>query len=62
MDKIISFIYHQEDRGDVLTKRIVPIKKVEEESGISFKKEFSEIKNAKEDSELREWKECNYEI
>lgn len=56
--KIISFIYHQKDRGDVLTKRIVPIEKVEKESGIIFKKEFSEMKGEiTSPSAVGEWKE-----
>lgn len=59
--KIISFIYHQTDRGDVLNNRIVPLNKVEEVTGISFKQEFSEIKNEeiKNSSAISEWKEAD---
>jgi endonuclease G len=59
--KIISFIYHQTDKGDVLAKRVVPISKVEEVTGMSFKEEFPEIKNEelKETSAISEWKEAD---
>lgn len=61
--KLISFIYHQNDKGDVLSHRMIPISKIEESAGIAFHLELPQMKseNLRLPASLNEWKEadCN---
>lgn len=58
--KIISFLYHQSDKGDVLSKRIIPINTLENSTGIAFNSEFPfiEMANKRKPASIDEWKEC----
>lgn len=58
--KIISFIYHQEDKGDVLAERMVPMNKVESSTGVAFSKTFPiDSIDARRPASLNEWKEAD---
>lgn len=61
--KMISFIYHQSDRGDVLAQRVIPVSKIEESTGIALNHEFPQMKShrVRLPASLNEWKEddCN---
>lgn len=59
--KIISFLYHQDDKGNVLANRVVPVNKLEVVTGLSFNKEFPKLKNEmlRMPASLSEWKEAD---
>lgn len=63
--KTISFIYDQEDRGNMMASNVVPVKNVEAATGFAFMKDFSDLKNdltrlpASESHEV--WKEADCE-
>lgn len=60
--KIISFIYNQQDKGDVLAKRVVPYSNIEQETKIAFSEKFNELKkDSRKPASLNEWREaeCN---
>jgi endonuclease G, mitochondrial len=61
--KIISFLYQQTDKGDVLQERMIKLNDLEKISGIAFNSEFPEMKNDKlrKPASAQEWKEadCN---
>lgn len=56
--KVISFIYHQDDGGDLLEKRIVPYQTIENH-GVAFLEHFPELKKTRMrmPAKLNEWKE-----
>ncbi len=58
--KTIAFLYHQTDKGNVLSERIVPMKNIEKASGIAFNQFFPELRNEKMrvPASLNEWKEA----
>lgn len=57
--KMISFIYHQNDRGDVLAKRLIPVNQIEETIGIALQREIPQMKNLslRMPAAMNEWKE-----
>lgn len=61
--KIISFIYDQNDRGDMLAKNMVPVKNVEAQTALAYQKDFPELQNEslRSPASINEWKEadCN---
>jgi len=59
--KMISFIYRQSDRGDVLAQRMIPISKIEERTGIALHLELPQMKtqNLRLPASLNEWKEAD---
>lgn len=59
--KTIAFLYHQTDKGNVLSQRIVPMKNIEKATGIAFNQDFPELRNEKMrvPASLNEWKEAD---
>jgi len=58
--KIVSFIYNQRDRGDVLAKRVVPFSSIEQETKIALSEKFNELKNdSRKPASLNEWREAD---
>ena len=61
--KALAFLYHQNDKGDVMKKRIIDLDKVESVTGLAFSKSFPHLsqKNGRVPANLDEWKEsdCN---
>lgn len=58
--KAIAFLYYQEDRGDLLLERTLPLKKLESLSGLAFSREFPELEGGKMrmPAGTNEWKEA----
>jgi endonuclease G len=61
--KVISFIYDQDDHGDMLAKNQTPLKDIEVATGIAFNADFPELKNEKIrlPAAENEWKEADCE-
>lgn len=59
--KTIAFLYHQTDKGNVLSERIVPMNNLEKVTGIAFNKHFPELHHEKMrvPASLNEWKEAD---
>ncbi len=59
--KMIAFIYHQEDKGNVIRERIVPIKSIEKETKIAFNQDFPALQDEsmRAPASLNEWKEAD---
>lgn len=58
--KILSFIYDQNDRGNVLAERVVPFEKVEVSSGVAFHQSIPTLpKDSRKPASLNEWKEAD---
>lgn len=59
--KVIAFLYHQTDKGDVMSERVVPMNSVEKFTGIAFNQDFPELRNEKMrvPASLNEWKEAD---
>lgn len=59
--KTMSFVYYQDDSGDMLNQRMIPLNKVETMTGIAFNREFPELKGEKirRPASLSEWKEAD---
>jgi len=61
--KIIAFIYHQNDKGDVLNQKVVPLAKIEKTTKISFTNFYKSFTPSEKRSpaSLEVWKEakCN---
>ncbi len=58
--KVIAFIYHQEDKGDVLAQRMIPLKTVESATGIAFNREFPALDGKiRMPASVNEWKEAD---
>ncbi len=59
--KTISFIYDQEDRGNMLAKNMVPVKNVEAATGVAFMNVFPDLKNEKTrlPASMNDWKEAD---
>lgn len=57
--KVIAFLYHQTDKGNILLQRMVPIKRLEAVTGLAFNQNFPELKNDKMrlPASIEEWKE-----
>lgn len=61
--KIISFLYHQDDKGNVLEKNIIGINSIENATGIAFAKDFPQLigEKIRKPASVDTWKEedCN---
>lgn len=59
--KTIAFLYHQTDKGNVLSERVVPMNNIEKATGITFNQDFPELRNEKMrvPASLNEWKEAD---
>lgn len=59
--KTIAFLYHQTDKGNVLSERMVPLNNIEKVTGIAFNQDFPEMRNEKMrvPASLSEWKEAD---
>lgn len=59
--KTIAFLYHQTDKGNVLSERVVPMNNIEKATGIAFNQDFPELRNEKMrvPASLNEWKEAD---
>lgn len=59
--KMIAFIYHQEDKGNVLLKRIVSINNIEKVTKIAFNQDFPILNNdlIRAPASITEWKEAD---
>ena len=61
--KAISFLYDQNDHGDMLAKNKIPVKNIEAVTGIAFNEAFPDLKNEKVrlPASSNEWKEADCE-
>lgn len=59
--KVISFLYHQTDKGDVMNERVVSIEGLGKSAGIAFDEEFPLIKaqGQRMPASANEWKEAD---
>jgi endonuclease G len=59
--KMIAFLYHQTDKGNVLKERMVPMNNIEKATGIAFTQDFPELQSGKMrvPASLNEWKEAD---
>ena len=59
--KMIAFIYHQEDKGNVMLERIVPMNNIEKATEIAFNQNFPVLNNDKirAPASLNQWKEAD---
>lgn len=59
--KMIAFIYHQQDKGNVLLERVVPMTKVERATGIAFNIDFPDLdnENIRSPASLNDWREAD---
>ena len=58
---MIAFIYHQQDKGNVLLERVVPMTKVERATGIAFNIDFPDLdnENIRSPASLNDWREAD---
>lgn len=61
--KAVAFMYHQNDKGDVMKKRVIGLEKVEAATGLAFNKDFPQFPqdSGRLPANLNEWAEadCN---
>lgn len=59
--KVLSFMYYQDDSGDKLAERMIPLNKIESATGIAFNREFPVLKDNKVrlPASTNEWKEAD---
>jgi endonuclease G len=60
--KVVAFLYHQTDKGDVLEERMIPLNSIEKMTGMAFNKEFPQImkdEKLRRPASLNEWKEAD---
>lgn len=57
--KVISFIFNQEDSGNVIEKRLADIKSIEKKVNVNFAKFELPVKESRLPASLNSWKESN---
>lgn len=58
--KAIAFMYYQEDSGDMLAERMIPLKNIESATGIAFNREFPDLNGKiRIPASTNEWKEAD---